>query len=219
MPEMYSVILSNQSIKNLTGIVEYIAAENPDAADKIGSELVNLAMSLEAVLSPLPLGTHGSLARQNQTGRCFQRAVLGARSVSNFARGGRRYDGQGSVADRMGAAAGRDQLGDWKAVFQEQRAPGNLNIWQNPFTPLRLPKIFNLRMDPYERADITSDQYNDWLIKNAYLTGIATLKASAFLETFIDYPPSQRPASFSIDQARKKVDKAIEESFKKRGIE
>jgi hypothetical protein len=110
-------------------------------------------------------------------------------------------------------------FGDWKAVFQEQRAPGNLNIWQNPFTPLRLPKVFNLRMDPYERADITSDQYNDWLVKNAYLTAIATMKASAFLETFIDYPPSQRPASFSIDQVRKKVDKAIDESFKKRGIE
>src|SRR5271154_5481348 len=108
---------------------------------------------------------------------------------------------------------------NWKFVFCEQRAPGNLNIWAEPFTCLRLPKIFNLRMDPYERADITSDQYNDWLVKNAYLTGIATLKATAFLETFIDYPPSQRPASFSIDQVRKKVDKAIEESFKKRGIE
>jgi toxin ParE1/3/4 len=49
MPEMYSVILSNQSIKNLTGIVEYIAAENPDAADKIGFELVNLAMGLDSM--------------------------------------------------------------------------------------------------------------------------------------------------------------------------
>ena len=111
------------------------------------------------------------------------------------------------------------RFGDWKAVFEEQRAPGNLNIWQNPFTALRLPKIFNLRMDPYERADITSDQYNDWLVKNAYLTGIATMKATVFLETFVDYPPSQRPASFSIDQVRKKVDKAIDESFKKRGME
>ncbi|MBS2510733.1 arylsulfatase, partial [Salmonella enterica subsp. enterica serovar 1,4,[5],12:i:-] len=55
------------------------------------------------------------------------------------------------------------RFGDWKAVFCEQRAPGNLNIWQDPFVCLRLPKIFNLRMDPYERADITSDQYNDWL--------------------------------------------------------
>ncbi|MNT50653.1 hypothetical protein D3C72_1875830 [compost metagenome] len=103
--------------------------------------------------------------------------------------------------------------GDWKAVFCEQRAPGNLNIWQDPFVCLRLPKIFNLRMDPYERADITSDQYNDWLAKNAYLTAIATMKASAFLQTFIDYPPSQRPASFSVDQVQEQVHKAIEAHF------
>ncbi len=50
---------------------------------------------------------------------------------------------------------------NWKFVFCEQRAPGNLNIWEEPFTCLRLPKIYNLRMDPYEREDITSDQYND----------------------------------------------------------
>ncbi|APX74474.1 Arylsulfatase [Achromobacter insolitus] len=103
--------------------------------------------------------------------------------------------------------------GDWKAVFCEQRAPGNLNIWQNPFVCLRLPKIYNLRMDPYERADITSDQYNDWLAKNAYLTAIATMKASAFLETFLKYPPSQRPASFSVDQVQERVNKAMEEHF------
>jgi arylsulfatase len=102
--------------------------------------------------------------------------------------------------------------GDWKAVFCEQRAPGNLNVWQDPFVCLRLPKIFNLRMDPYERADM-SDQYNDWLVKNAYLTGIATMKATEFLETFVKYPPSQRPASFSVDQVQKQVDKAIEAHF------
>jgi hypothetical protein len=107
----------------------------------------------------------------------------------------------------------------WKAVFCEQRAPGNLNIWQDPFVCLRLPKIFNLRMDPYERADITSDQYNDWLAKNVFLTGIATLKASTFLQTFVAYPPSQRPASFSVDAVRRQVDKKIDESFKKRGLE
>jgi arylsulfatase A-like enzyme len=107
----------------------------------------------------------------------------------------------------------------WKAVFCEQRAPGNLNIWQDPFVCLRLPKIFNLRMDPYERADITSDQYNDWVAKNVYLTGIATLKASTFLQTFVAYPPSQRPASFSVDAVRRQVDKKIDESFKKRGLE
>ncbi|MDF0653075.1 MAG: arylsulfatase [Nitrospira sp.] len=109
--------------------------------------------------------------------------------------------------------------GNWKAVFCEQRAPGNLRIWAEPFTCLRVPKLFNLRMDPYERADITSDQYYDWLGKNAYLMGQAQMKAAAFLETFVEYPPSQRPASFSIDQIRKQVDKKIDESFKKRGLE
>jgi len=109
--------------------------------------------------------------------------------------------------------------GNFKAVFSEQRAQGNMLIWANPFTPLRLPKIFNLRMDPYERADITSDQYWDWAAKNVYLSGEATLKASVFLETFIAYPPSQRPASFSVDQVRKHVDRKIDEAFAKRGLE
>jgi len=111
------------------------------------------------------------------------------------------------------------RYGNFKAVFEEQRAPGNMLIWANPFTPLRVPKLFNLRMDPYERADITSDQYYDWLVKNAYLVGQAQMKAAAFLQTFVEYPPSQRPASFSIDQVRKQVDKKIDESFKKRGLE
>ena len=111
------------------------------------------------------------------------------------------------------------RFGNLKAVFEEQRAPGNMLIWANPFTPLRVPKIFNLRMDPYERADITSDQYWDWVAKNAYLVGHAQMKAAAFLETFVEYPPSQRPASFSIDQIRRQVDKKIDESFKKRGLE
>ncbi|MGY6273122.1 arylsulfatase [Achromobacter denitrificans] len=102
---------------------------------------------------------------------------------------------------------------NWKAVFCEQRAPGNFNVWQDPFVCLRVPKIFNLRMDPYERADITSDQYNDWLAKNSYLTAIATMKASEFLETFVTYPPSQRPASFSVDQVQERVDKSIEAHF------
>jgi arylsulfatase len=55
--------------------------------------------------------------------------------------------------------------------------------------------------------------------KNVYLNGIATMKASLFLQTFVNYPPSQRPASFSVDGARRQVDKKIDESFKKRGLE
>jgi arylsulfatase A-like enzyme len=111
------------------------------------------------------------------------------------------------------------RYGNFKAVFAEQRAQGNMLIWSNPFTPLRVPKLYNLRMDPYERADITSDQYYDWLCKNAYLVGDAQMKAAAFLETFVAYPPSQRPASFSIDHVRKQVDKKIDESFRLRGLE
>jgi arylsulfatase A-like enzyme len=98
---------------------------------------------------------------------------------------------------------------NWKIVFEEQRAPGGLAVWQNPFTVLRLPKIFNLRMDPYERADSVSDQYNDWLVKNDFLIMQGTIKSAAFLETFVKYPPSQPPASFSIDQIRKSVDDRI----------
>ncbi|MFY9802192.1 MAG: arylsulfatase [Candidatus Acidiferrales bacterium] len=88
---------------------------------------------------------------------------------------------------------------NWKFVFCEQRAPGNLNIWMNPFTCLRLPKIYNLRMDPYERADITSDQYNDWLVHNDYLEILGIMASEQFIETFKEYPPSQAPASFTVD--------------------
>ncbi|MGE8064197.1 arylsulfatase [Pseudomonas sp. NPDC089569] len=100
---------------------------------------------------------------------------------------------------------------NWKAVFAEQRTPGGFEVWSNPFTPLRVPKIFNLRMDPYERADQVSDQYYDWLTKNAYLAGVAVTKSARFLQTFVDFPPSQKPASFSIDQIRAAVDQKIEE--------
>ena len=60
-------------------------------------------------------------------------------------------------------------------------------------------------MDPFERADIVSDQYNDWLVKNDFLIMKATVNAAAFPETFVAYPPSQPPASFAIDQIRKSV--------------
>lgn len=101
------------------------------------------------------------------------------------------------------------RFGDWKAVFCEQRTGGGFQVWQDPFTCLRVPKIFNLRMDPCERVDLYSDQYNDWLFKNAYLTGIATMKGSTFMETFLQWPPSQLPASFSIDDVADDVNAQI----------
>jgi len=102
---------------------------------------------------------------------------------------------------------------NWKAVFCEQQAPGGFAVWKDPFVCLRVPKLFNLRMDPYERADVVSNQYYDWLVKNDYLVLIASMKAGEFLKTFIDYPPSQRPATFSVDQVQEEVDREIERRF------
>jgi arylsulfatase A-like enzyme len=89
---------------------------------------------------------------------------------------------------------------NWKMVFEEQRATGTLRIWSEPFTKLRVPKLFDLRSDPYERADITSNTYYDWFLENAGLLPGALAEAGEFLQTFKEFPPSQRPDSFSIDQ-------------------
>ena len=98
---------------------------------------------------------------------------------------------------------------DWKAVFCEMKKPGGFQVWYEPFDCLRIPKLFNLRMDPYERADIVSDQYDDWRVKNAYLMGWMTFHAAGFIDTFAEYPPSQAPASFTVDQIEKDVEAKI----------
>ncbi|HTV31557.1 MAG TPA: arylsulfatase [Methylocella sp.] len=98
---------------------------------------------------------------------------------------------------------------NWKIVFLEQRAPGTLQVWSEPFTPLRVPKMFDLHADPYERADITSNTYWDWVIDHAYLLGGAQALTAEFLATFKEFPPSQRPASFTIDQAMVKLKQQI----------
>lgn len=94
---------------------------------------------------------------------------------------------------------------NWKVVFMEQRAPGTLKVWMEPFTVLRLPKLFDLRADPYEQADITSNTYHEWMIEQGYILFAGTAVAAQFLETFKDFPPSQRAASFTIDQAVEKL--------------
>ncbi len=87
----------------------------------------------------------------------------------------------------------------WKIVFMEQRVPGTLRIWAEPFVSLRVPKMFNLRTDPYERADITSNTYYDWMIDRAYLVVPAQAYVANFLATFKDYPQRQKAASFNLD--------------------
>ncbi len=89
---------------------------------------------------------------------------------------------------------------DWKAVFAEQRVQGTLQIWAEPFVKLRIPKLFNLRRDPYERADITSNTYYDWSIDHAFSLYGAQAIVGRFLATFKEFPPRQKPASFTIDQ-------------------
>jgi arylsulfatase A-like enzyme len=99
---------------------------------------------------------------------------------------------------------------NWKFVFEEQRAPGTLQVWAEPFTKLRLPKIFDLRADPYERADITSNTYYDWLLSQGYVVVAAQSAVGKFLSSFKDYPPSQRAQSFGIDQIVEKMQRSLE---------
>lgn len=106
------------------------------------------------------------------------------------------------------------RYGNWKTVFREQPAPGGFEVWSEPFIQYRIPKLFNLRMDPYERADVVSDQYYDWLVKNDYLISQVMYHAIAFLETFKNYPPSQLPASFTVDQVEDQLNKALEGKLK-----
>jgi arylsulfatase len=94
---------------------------------------------------------------------------------------------------------------NWKVVFMEQRAEGTLRVWAEPFAVLRVPKLYNLRTDPYERADVTSNTYYDWLLDHAYLVIAASSVVTEFLATFKDFPPRQKAASFTIDQALEKM--------------
>jgi arylsulfatase len=83
----------------------------------------------------------------------------------------------------------------------EQRCRGTMQVWAEPFTRLRLPKLFNLRTDPYEYADITSNEYYAWFLKHAYIMFGAYAIADKFAATFKEFPPVQLPNSFTIDDA------------------
>jgi arylsulfatase A-like enzyme len=97
------------------------------------------------------------------------------------------------------------RVGNWKCVFLEQRARG-FKVWQEPLVSMRLPDIYNLRSDPFERATEDADMfYNKWKADRAFLLVPAQAIVGEFLQTFKDFPPRQRPASFSIDQALEKA--------------
>jgi len=94
---------------------------------------------------------------------------------------------------------------NWKVVFMEQRALGTMRVWSEPFTTLRVPKIFNLRTDPYERADVTSNSYYDWTFDHVFLLVPAQTLVSNLLMTFKDYPQRQKAASFNLDEVLAKM--------------
>ncbi|MGO4416508.1 arylsulfatase [Cupriavidus sp. OV038] len=111
---------------------------------------------------------------------------------------------------------GATQPTAWKVVFCEQRARGGFEVWKEPFTCLRAPKYFNLRMDPYERADTgPTNLYHQLETENPYLFIEGNRRAIQFLQTFVDYPPSQLPASFTIDQAEASVKRKVAEQMAK----
>jgi arylsulfatase len=92
------------------------------------------------------------------------------------------------------------RTGDWKAVFAEQRAQ-RFDVWRDPFVDLRIPKLFNLRRDPYERADTDANGYNLWWdhkVAGQLMPAVSTV--GRFVATFKEFPPRQRPASFTVDQ-------------------
>ncbi len=101
---------------------------------------------------------------------------------------------------------------NWKFVFLEQRCVGTLQIWAEPYVELRVPKLFNLRIDPYERADVTSNTYYDWMLDHIFLFVPAQAYVAKMLETLVEFPQRQKSASFSMDQVMAKLQDATTRS-------
>jgi arylsulfatase len=93
---------------------------------------------------------------------------------------------------------------NWKIVFMEQRSHG-FDVWQEPFVTLRMPKLFNLRTDPFERADHEGMGYGYWRINRAYVLAPAQAYVGKYLESFKDFPPRQKPGSFNLGDAMAKM--------------
>jgi arylsulfatase len=93
---------------------------------------------------------------------------------------------------------------DWKVVYEENRGKG-FGVWREPFTELRVPLLFNLRRDPFERAQHNANVYEDWALDRVFILFGANKLAAQFLETLAEYPPSQTPGSFNLSNVQKKI--------------
>lgn len=96
----------------------------------------------------------------------------------------------------------------WKAVFLENRGQA-FEVWREPFTELRVPLLFNLRRDPFEKAQHNSNTYNDWFLDRVYILGPMQRVAGNFLMTMKEYPPSQTPGSFNLEGIQKKIEASM----------
>lgn len=96
------------------------------------------------------------------------------------------------------------RVGDWKAVYLENRAK-QLQVWREPMVHLRMPLLFNLRRDPFEKSQENSNTYHDWMIDRAFVLVPLQAVASQFLMTLKDYPPTQTPGDWSLDSLEKQI--------------
>ena len=99
------------------------------------------------------------------------------------------------------------RMGDWKVVLMEQRAK-QMMCWAEPFVSLRLPKMFNLRRDPFERADENSNTYWDWFFDHVFLIYEMQALVAKEIDAFVKFPPRQKAASFNLDAVMKKLEDA-----------
>lgn len=100
------------------------------------------------------------------------------------------------------------RLGPWKAVFLENRADA-FQIWREPFTELRVPLLFNLRRDPFEKSQIDANVYHDWFLNHAFVLVPMQQIAAKFFKTIAEYPPSQTPGSFNLEKIQKQLENAV----------
>jgi arylsulfatase len=105
------------------------------------------------------------------------------------------------------------RVGDWKLVFMEQRAK-TMMVWAEPFVTLRMPKIFNLRRDPFERADENSNTYWDWVLDHIPAIYLAKALTKQQMQTFKEFPPRQKPGSFNLDNIMDKMNQATDGSLR-----
>ena len=101
---------------------------------------------------------------------------------------------------------------NWKVVFAQQREQGTLAIWGEPFVKTRIPWLYNLRADPYEKATVTSNTYWDWYLDHVYLLLPASSYVGKFMATFKEFPPRQKAASFTIDQVMEQLQVPVNEN-------